>query len=175
MLHNSYTVFFFFFKQKTAYEIRPCDWSSDVCSSDLELGERRELTWIPTPVWSQRNGSLHDALLTRLETSQRRLRRTLPGVARLHRRRSGARTCGVTLVASASRVQDRDQGFGRVGRRSVGRADLSIREGLEREGAARLRKRHRHSRLALLASRRCQSCRTLETAAGSRRRHQAVA
>src|SRR5213596_3817744 len=39
MLHNSYTVFFFFFKQKTAYEIRPCDWSSDVCSSDLELGE----------------------------------------------------------------------------------------------------------------------------------------
>src|SRR5213596_3976635 len=38
MLHNSYTVFFFFFKQKTAYEIRPCDWSSDVCSSDLELG-----------------------------------------------------------------------------------------------------------------------------------------
>ena len=28
---------FFFFKQKTAYEIRNCDWSSDVCSSDLEL------------------------------------------------------------------------------------------------------------------------------------------
>src|ERR1043165_5213071 len=28
--------FFFFFKQKTAYEIRPRDWSSDVCSSDLE-------------------------------------------------------------------------------------------------------------------------------------------
>ena len=26
---------FFFFKQKTAYEIRNCDWSSDVCSSDL--------------------------------------------------------------------------------------------------------------------------------------------
>ena len=27
--------FFFFFKQKTAYEIVDCDWSSDVCSSDL--------------------------------------------------------------------------------------------------------------------------------------------
>ena len=27
---------FFFFKQKTAYEIRNCDWSSDVCSSDLK-------------------------------------------------------------------------------------------------------------------------------------------
>src|SRR3546814_4500991 len=29
---------FFFFKQKTAYEMRISDWSSDVCSSDL-LGE----------------------------------------------------------------------------------------------------------------------------------------
>ncbi len=28
---------FFFFKQKTAYEIKECDWSSDVCSSDLAL------------------------------------------------------------------------------------------------------------------------------------------
>src|SRR3546814_5622894 len=33
------TFFFFFFKQKTAYEMRISDWSSDVCSSDLtELG-----------------------------------------------------------------------------------------------------------------------------------------
>src|SRR3546814_10816425 len=29
--------FFFFFKQKTAYEMRISDWSSDVCSSDLLL------------------------------------------------------------------------------------------------------------------------------------------
>ena len=29
--------FFFFFKQKTAYEFVDCDWSSDVCSSDLGL------------------------------------------------------------------------------------------------------------------------------------------
>src|SRR3546814_4691746 len=28
-------VFVFFFKQKTAYEVRISDWSSDVCSSDL--------------------------------------------------------------------------------------------------------------------------------------------
>src|SRR3546814_6816228 len=28
---------FFFFKQKTAYEMRISDWSSDVCSSDLYL------------------------------------------------------------------------------------------------------------------------------------------
>src|SRR3546814_15675332 len=30
-------IFFFFFKQKTAYELRISDWSSDVCSSDLIL------------------------------------------------------------------------------------------------------------------------------------------
>src|SRR3546814_13209028 len=36
--------FFFFFKQKTAYEMRISDWSSDVCSSDLiNLGEERYL------------------------------------------------------------------------------------------------------------------------------------
>src|SRR3546814_12415742 len=34
-------IFVFFFKQKTAYEMRISDWSSDVCSSDLETAERR--------------------------------------------------------------------------------------------------------------------------------------
>src|SRR3546814_3432651 len=32
----SFVDVFFFFKQKTAYEMRISDWSSDVCSSDLE-------------------------------------------------------------------------------------------------------------------------------------------
>src|SRR3546814_40911 len=35
---------FFFFKQKTAYEVRISDWSSDVCSSDLFEGR------IPEPL-----------------------------------------------------------------------------------------------------------------------------
>src|SRR3546814_12733184 len=30
-----FIILFFFFKQKTAYEMRISDWSSDVCSSDL--------------------------------------------------------------------------------------------------------------------------------------------
>ena len=34
---------FFFFKQKTAYEIKECDWSSDVCSSDLVLCQALEV------------------------------------------------------------------------------------------------------------------------------------
>src|SRR3546814_5637512 len=33
-----FCVICFFFKQKTAYEMRISDWSSDVCSSDLTLG-----------------------------------------------------------------------------------------------------------------------------------------
>ena len=32
---DMYRFYFFFFKQKTAYEIVSRDWSSDVCSSDL--------------------------------------------------------------------------------------------------------------------------------------------
>src|SRR3546814_8578564 len=32
-----YDVLVFFFKQKTAYEMRISDWSSDVCSSDLTV------------------------------------------------------------------------------------------------------------------------------------------
>src|SRR3546814_2978699 len=31
-------MYIFFFKQKTAYEMRISDWSSDVCSSDLRSG-----------------------------------------------------------------------------------------------------------------------------------------
>src|SRR3546814_10253244 len=33
-------MFFFFFKQKTAYEMRISDWSPDVCSSDLGEADR---------------------------------------------------------------------------------------------------------------------------------------
>src|SRR3546814_4871498 len=36
-------LFFFFFKQKTAYEMRISDWSSDVCSSDLYYASLRLL------------------------------------------------------------------------------------------------------------------------------------
>src|SRR3546814_1279539 len=36
--HSYNLLFFFFFKQKTAYEMRISDWSSDVCSSDLRNG-----------------------------------------------------------------------------------------------------------------------------------------
>src|SRR3546814_12020490 len=47
----------FFFKQKTAYEMRISDWSSDVCSSDLS---RSFISAIPTSVF-------FDALATRFD------------------------------------------------------------------------------------------------------------
>src|SRR3546814_7361696 len=37
-----YLFLVFFFKQKTAYEMRISDWSSDVCSSDLHAVERAQ-------------------------------------------------------------------------------------------------------------------------------------
>src|SRR3546814_15868160 len=39
--------FVFFFKQKTAYEMRISDWSSDVCSSDLLPGRKPHAPEIP--------------------------------------------------------------------------------------------------------------------------------
>src|SRR3546814_4671607 len=43
-------LFFFFFKQKTAYEMRISDWSSDVCSSDLIITDQG------TPDYGDHNG-----------------------------------------------------------------------------------------------------------------------
>src|SRR5213075_2971576 len=47
-------VFFFFFKQKTAYEITRRDWSSDVCSSDLTCVMPAMST---TPAYRMRNAA----------------------------------------------------------------------------------------------------------------------
>src|SRR3546814_20902663 len=50
----SFHFFFFFFKHKTAYEVRISDWSSDVCSSDLQTGtvDGQENTW--SNIYSQK-------------------------------------------------------------------------------------------------------------------------
>src|SRR3546814_18511587 len=56
---------FFFFKQKTAYEMRISDWSSDVCSSDLSVLPRARGTRCssvrrssaPAPIFAYVSGS----------------------------------------------------------------------------------------------------------------------
>src|SRR3546814_18533047 len=60
-------VVFFFFKQKTAYEMRISDWSSDVCSSDLWAVELRDPSWLHDDVFDllARHGAalcVHDLL-----------------------------------------------------------------------------------------------------------------
>src|SRR3546814_2680674 len=53
-------VYVFFFKQKTAYEMRISDWSSDVCSSDLTASGRpgdEERTTTTHPAFAQISAS----------------------------------------------------------------------------------------------------------------------
>src|SRR3546814_3651668 len=45
--------FFFFFKQKTAYEMRISDWSSDVCSSDLVGDAHRQCGLVAVLVFGE--------------------------------------------------------------------------------------------------------------------------
>src|SRR3546814_17349001 len=64
---------FFFFKQKTAYEMRISDWSSDVCSSDLlSVDQRKFRRWLAGWLWGLGGytigpyaGLLHDDVCTR--------------------------------------------------------------------------------------------------------------
>ena len=64
---------FFFFKQKTAYEIRPRDWSSDVCSSDLD-GETEDMIddWSDQKQVLAKFLSLSPAEVARLTRSEER-------------------------------------------------------------------------------------------------------
>src|SRR3546814_4111460 len=50
----------FFFKQKTAYEMRISDWSSDVCSSDLGCARP---PFLGVPQWTARPGERASALV----------------------------------------------------------------------------------------------------------------
>src|SRR3546814_5650411 len=55
-------VCFFFFKQKTAYERRISDWSSDVCSSDLSDDNAFVAGLsIPLPVFNRNQGGVAEA------------------------------------------------------------------------------------------------------------------
>src|SRR6188508_3374824 len=58
----------FFFKQKTAYELAQCDWSSDVCSSDLVAPDGRSIAFT-----SDRTGQYRLWLMTRDGSEARQL------------------------------------------------------------------------------------------------------
>src|SRR3546814_1894369 len=56
---------FFFFKQKTGYEMRISDWSSDVCSSDLAAHARARPKSLP-PLLRPRAGPVDPSRLRRI-------------------------------------------------------------------------------------------------------------
>src|SRR3546814_1334968 len=58
-------LYFFFFKQKTAYEMRISDWSSDVCSSDL--GARQIIGRDLTKRWQSIRTKLFDEFASDLD------------------------------------------------------------------------------------------------------------
>src|SRR3546814_7158908 len=99
--------FFFFFKQKTAYEMRISDWSSDVCSSDLRhIGrtdhDRNEPVTKSTHHGRHDNEEDHDQAVSRdqdvpqvISLIQRRVRpigNMRPGLTRRWIRRSEEHT-----------------------------------------------------------------------------------
>src|SRR3546814_7885883 len=92
--------FVFFFKQKTAYEMRISDWSSDVCSSDLEQGviqvidrdgavipgvEPRRYAHLPLVVGS--DAPAHAAMLIAVMNSEPELRERVTAAVRVGGRR----------------------------------------------------------------------------------------
>src|SRR3546814_9560658 len=78
-------VCFFFFKQKTAYEMRISDWSSDVCSSDLKKLLVISLTLLL--FWAT-EGVLH-SIDTSTTTIVAVALMFLPGIGRSEERRVG--------------------------------------------------------------------------------------
>src|SRR3546814_5496386 len=84
--------FFFLFKQKTAYEMRISDWSSDVCSSDLTVDLRRNLGKRGPPLGGgqQENGGAGEKQAAQEIACQFKLLRIHPSLAlRSEERRVG--------------------------------------------------------------------------------------
>src|SRR3546814_10478855 len=96
MLHY---YFVFFFKQKTAYEMRISDWSSDVCSSDLPPGSSPPVT----STWRQPSAhSAAAALLRSVACGTRRRASAAFGVSRSIRGNNSARSAATVAFAARS-------------------------------------------------------------------------
>src|SRR3546814_9834110 len=103
-------LFFFFFKQKTAYEMRISDWSSDVCSSDLLDEDARNLA-----------ARVADRLIDEIEQSL---------LAAVAGEPDGHRMAAIRLAGHKHAVEQRDEAlFGHFGQHlrdgaQIGRAHV---------------------------------------------------
>src|SRR3546814_1254993 len=86
-------VVFFLFKQKTAYEMRISDWSSDVCSSDLMIG--------PPAAQGARTRSAIARASALLTDASAGCRAHAAWVERMNRRMSGSRSSPVPAASAA--------------------------------------------------------------------------
>src|SRR5881227_1479278 len=99
---------FFFFKQKTAYEITVRDWSSDVCSSDLRAAERLAPWAHRTPVLTSRSldGRCGGSVVLKCENLQRvgafKFRGAMNAVLQLS---DAERAAGVVTHSSGNHAQ----------------------------------------------------------------------
>src|SRR3546814_8677067 len=128
-----YSLFcFFFFKQKTAYEMRISDWSSDVCSSDIYDPRQQPLVRavsrrdqrvshhpVPPDPLDRRPGKdfAKARIVQRQQIRQLRSRKLRAGVERRIARAAVGelvpRAHGETIVAPIDAVADRLAEFGR--------------------------------------------------------------
>src|SRR3546814_2613669 len=115
-------VVFFFFKQKTAYEMRISDWSSDVCSSDLQgLNEALEVQSEPGLSAEERLRKLVKIRLDHLfgpaghahilSVSQRAHLSDMAREKILGMQREFRASCGALLKALRPEVSDKDIEF----------------------------------------------------------------
>src|SRR3546814_496382 len=113
-------IFFFFFKQKTAYEMLISDWSSDVCSSDLvsssiSFAMSTPRTSAPSAAPRRRMDNVISYLLSQYAVEEaRHIGRRLDGgdpgdhllhLFRRHRRRAGG--CAVAELRVQLRIRHR--------------------------------------------------------------------
>src|SRR3546814_5809397 len=123
---------FFFFKQKTAYEMRISDWSSDVCSSDLEAEHLQRIR--------QQGGPVH-----RSRVGERGRRHCSSSRRRFFREETGRNPAGIRATASRclylARI-DRGLSFDHVGSPPLS----GIGEGILRKGRRpRFRRSEEHT------------------------------
>src|SRR3546814_7541949 len=93
---------FFFFKQKTAYEMRISDWSSDVCSSDLDTAGH-----LPRRQHERQSGEPHRIARRQRPLAYRPVKQHLAAMPR-------PRFIPLLLVLAATRSEER-----RVGKECV--------------------------------------------------------
>src|SRR3546814_18878457 len=107
----------FFFKQKTAYELRISDWSSDVCSSDLMLGTLDADGWLLGVATGKSNRGLRHILAAHgltarfvtLQTADRHPSKPHPSMIEEAIAEAGAAPATSVLIGEIGRASCRER------------------------------------------------------------------